>query len=286
LRILAAFAHRVLHLTAHMNLFVPVLLALGALMLPPQPDAEGHDRAHLSKSVQLRIFALLAANAVFFSVLGGALLCRYLLPMYPLVILLAVSTLYQRVRWWPVLAVLSAAAFVAGIFIDPPYGFAPEDNLAYARMIRLQQAAIAQLVEHYSGSVVLSAWPATDELSKPELGYVKQPFAVYSIDDFSYAQIARAADTPGSYSTALVFSTKIDPPNPFLSLIPHSEALDQKYFGLHYDLPPEAIAQQLGGTIVWKERSSDQWAAVLRFNRQFEARMNPPARPEPTSKPI
>lgn len=286
LRILAAFAHRVLHLTAHMNLFVPVLLALAALLLPPQPDADGNDRAHLSKSVQLRIFVLLAANAVFFSVLGGALLCRYLLPMYPLVILLAVSTLYRRVRWWPALALLSAAAFIAGIFINPPYGFAPEDNLAYARMIRLQQAAIHQLQTRYSGSVVLSAWPATDELSKPELGYVKQPFAVYPIDDFSYAQIVRAAASPGSYSTALVFSTKIDPPNPLLNLIPHGEALDEKYFGLHHDLPPKVIAQQLGGTIVWEKRSGSQWAAILRFNRQFEARMNPPTQPEPMPNPI
>ncbi len=286
-RILAAFAHRVLHLTAHMNLFVPVMLALGALLLlPPQPDDGGHDRAHLSRSVQLRIFVLLAANAGFFSILGGALLCRYLLPMYPLVILLAVSALYRRVRWWPALAVLSAAAFLAGIFIDPPYGFAPEDNLAYARMVRLQQAAIAQLVAHYSGSVVLSAWPATDELTKPELGYVKEPFAVYAIDDFSYAQIARAAETPGSYSTALVFSTKIDPPNPFLSLIPHGEALDEKYFGLHHDLPPGAIAQQLGGTIVWKKQVDSQWAAILRFNRRFDARVNPPDKAEPAPKPI
>jgi hypothetical protein len=41
LRILAAFGHRVLHLTAHMNLFVPVLMTIAALLLSPRPDAEG-----------------------------------------------------------------------------------------------------------------------------------------------------------------------------------------------------------------------------------------------------
>ena len=41
LRILAAFGHRVLHLTAHMNLFVPVLMAFAALLLRPRPDARG-----------------------------------------------------------------------------------------------------------------------------------------------------------------------------------------------------------------------------------------------------
>ena len=80
------------------------------------------------------ILILLLVNALLFSVLGGALLCRYLLPMYPLVLLLAVSTFYRRVPYWQALAVLSAAAFVTGLFVNPPYGFAPEDNLAYAQV--------------------------------------------------------------------------------------------------------------------------------------------------------
>jgi len=276
LRFLAAFTHRVLHLTAHMNLFVPVLLGLAALLLPPRTNEAGRELVALSRATQLRILVLLAANAVFFSVLGGALLCRYLLPMYPLVLLLAVSALYRRVLWWPALVLLSAGAFVAGIFIDPPYGFAPEDNLAYARMIRLHQTAIAQLQARYAGATVLSAWPATDELSKPQLGYVKEPFAVYAIDDFSVQQIDHAAETPGSYSAALVFSTKIEPANPLFTLGPRNRQLDEQYFGLHHDLPPEAIASKLGGTIVWKQYSSNgsMWAALLRFNREFETRLD------------
>lgn len=273
LRFLAALAHRILHLTAHMNLFVPVLLGFAALLLPPRPGPDGSDRPTLSSTVLSRILALLISNAILFSILGGALLCRYLLPMYPLVLLLAVTAIYRRVRFWPVLAALSAAAFVAGIFINPPYGFAPEDNLAYARMIRLHQAAIRQLQSNFSGSTVLSAWPASDELSKPELGYVKTPFAVFPIDDFSGPQIARAAATPGSYSTALVFSTKIDPPTPF-TLGPFSRQLDEQYFGLHRDLSPEAIAHQLGGTLTWQQNDRQgQWAAVLRFHRQYEAQI-------------
>ena len=40
LRVLLAFAHRVLHITAHMNLFVPVLLMLACMMLQPVEDRE------------------------------------------------------------------------------------------------------------------------------------------------------------------------------------------------------------------------------------------------------
>jgi 4-amino-4-deoxy-L-arabinose transferase-like glycosyltransferase len=272
LRILAAFGHRVLHLTAHMNLFVPVLMTVAAMLLNPRPDAEGHDRASICPAARRRIFVLLLVNALLFSVLGGALLTRYLLPMYPLVLLVAVTTFYRRVPLWHGLALFSAVAFAVGLFINPPYGFAPEDNLEYARIVRLHLAGIAQLNHRYAGATVLSAWPMTDELTRPELGYLKQPYDVYRLEDFTAAQIARAAGEPEKYSAALVFSTKYDPPSPLMSLGPASQAADERFFGLHHDLPPEAIAMELHGALVWKKEDQGQWIALIRFNRQFEAR--------------
>jgi hypothetical protein len=271
LRILAAFSHRILHLTAHMNLFVPVLMALAALLLDPRPDADGHDRAMLHPAAQLRIFLLLLVNALLFSVLGGALLTRYLLPMYPLLLLVAVTTFYRRVPYWHGLALLSAAAFVVGLFINPPYGFSPEDNLAYAHVVRMHQAGIAQLTKLNPGATVLTAWPVSDELTKPELGYVKQPWDVCLINDFTAAQINRAAGEPQAYSAALAFSTKYEPPSPLFLF--GGEAVDERYFGLHHDLPPERIAGQLGGTLEWKRDDDGMWIALMRFNRQIEARM-------------
>jgi hypothetical protein len=276
LRFLAAFGHRLLHLTAHMNMFVPVLLTVAALMLNPRRDADGKEKPRLSNSVLWRIFFVILVNAFLFSVLGGALLTRYLLQMYPLVLLIAVSTFSHRVPFWQSLAVLSAAAFIAGLFINPPYRFAPEDNLEYARVIRLHMAGIVQLNKHFAGSTVLSAWPVSDELSKPELGYVRAPYQVYKLEDFTQQQIDRAAAEPGAYSSALVFSTKYDPSSPLLSLGPRSQALDERYFGLHHDMQPEAIAVRLHGSLVWKREDHNQWIALLRFNRQFEARTHVP----------
>jgi hypothetical protein len=160
---------------------------------------------------------------------------------------------------------------VAGLFINPPYGFAPEDNLAYAHVVRMHQSGIAQLAKLYPDAAVLTAWPMSDELKRPELGYVKKPWDVVAIDDFSPAQIARAAEEPEAYSAALVFSTKYDPSSPLLKL--GGEAMDERYFGLHHDLPPEAIAQQLGGTLVWKRDDEGMWVALIRFNRPVEARL-------------
>ena len=279
-RILAAFGHRVLHLTAHMNLFVPVLMALAALLLSPLPDVDGGERAAIPGPALRRILSVLLVNALVFSVLGGALLTRYLLPMYPLVLLLVVTTLYRRVPLWQGLAALSAGAFVLGIFINPPYGFAPEDNLAYAHVVRLQMAGIKELNKRYAGSTVLTAWPMTDELTRPELGYLKTPYDVYRLEDFSEGQIERAAGEPEKYSAALVFSTKYDPPSPLFTLGPASKALDERFFGLHHDLPPEAIAIALHGSLVWKQEDQGQWVALIRFNRQFEATLQmPPGQP-------
>jgi hypothetical protein len=275
-RILAAFGHRLLHLTAHMNMFVPVLMTCAAMMLKPRLQPDGRERAGLSHGVLWRILILLLVNALEFSVLGGALLTRYLLPMYPLVLLVAVATFYRRVPWWHLLALGCAGAFIVGLFINPPYRFAPEDNLAYAKVVRMHLAGIAQLTRRYKGATVLSAWPVTDELTRPELGYVKQPWDVYRLEDFTPEQIARAAAEPEKYSAALVFSTKYDPPVLGLSLGPKSEALDERYFGLHHDLPPEAIAEQLHGALVWRweDKGQGQWIALIRFNRQFEARLD------------
>jgi hypothetical protein len=275
LRILAAFVHRILHLTAHMNLFMPVGIACAALILDPRTDAAGNERVAIDRTVLRTIFVLLLVNAIEFSVLGGALLTRYLLPMYPLVLLLAVTTLYRRVPYWQALTAISAAAFVAGIFINPPYGFAPEDNITYARVARMHLAGIAQLRKLAPDSTVLTAWPMTDELTRPELGYVKQPWEVERIEDFTEGQIARAADEPEKYSSALVFSTKYDPPSPLLSLGAKSEAIEERlgeqYFGQHHDMAPETIAHRLGGTLLWKSEQQGMWIALIKFDRQFEA---------------
>ena len=273
LRILIALAHRLLHVTAHMNLFVPVALMLACMLLDPLKEADGSPRPRIAIEDQAIFYVVIAANVLCFSVLGGALLTRYLLPLYPLIILLCVNTFRRRMRAWPALVAFSAIAFIAGLFVNPPYRFAPEDNLAYSTVIRLHQAAIAEIVAHYQHNTVLTAWPATDELSKPELGYVAQPIKVTAIDNFSYAQIQKAQQQPETYSVALLFSTKYDPPHLPLSLGQRNEQIDKRFFDFHTDLSPTTIARILQGDLVWREQHKGQWAAVLHFNRQEEAEL-------------
>ena len=194
------------------------------------------------------------------------MLARYLLPLYPLILLLCVSTWRRRVQQWPWIVVLSVVAFLAGLFVNPPYRFAPEDNLTYRSMIVMQQRAIAQVLHRAPGGTVLTAWPVTDELTRPELGYVRKPAHVIAIDNFSLSQIDAAANLRG-YDAALVFSTKYEAINSPEWMRFGNGDWNQKYFGEHYDLPPELIARLLHGDLVWRAQSRGLWTAVLLFSR-------------------
>lgn len=274
LRIAAALLHRALHLTAHMNLFVPVLCACASLLLVPRNGAEGRQPPALPRNAWLPLAWVVGANWLVFSVLGGALLTRYLLPLYPLVLLVCVATFWRRVPAWGGLVALSAFAFVLGLFFNPPYRFAPEDNLTYSDAIQLDRHAIHQVVTSFPHQTVLTAWPVSDELTRPELGYMKTAVPVVTIDDFSAAEITRAAAVRDSFSVGLIFSTKYDPPHlPFL-LGHRSEALDRQYFGFHQDLSPDAIASMLGGKVVWREERNGLWAAVVHFDRPQAAQLH------------
>ncbi len=273
-RFVLALAQRLMQITVYMNLFVPVLCMVAAMFLPALLQADGTKRPRVSWNAQAQIGIILLANVLFFSLLGGALLARYLLPLYPLILLLCVSTWRRRVLQWPWIVALSVVAFLAGLFVNPPYRFAPEDNLTYRSMIVMQQQAIAQVLRRAAGGTVLTAWPASDELTRPELGYVRQPVLVVAIDNFSLPQIEAAMQRPG-YDAALVFSTKYEAVNTPAWLRFGDGAWNRKYFDEHSDLPPELIARILHGNVVWRAGSRGLWTAVLLFNRPQMAMLHP-----------
>ena len=269
-RVAVSFWHRVVHLTVHMNLYVPVVATVAALRMPAV-------RARAARLTALRpawmaVGIILAGNALAFSILGGALLTRYLLPMYPLVLLLCVAVWQSRgPRVLYGLSALTAVAFLAGLFFNPPYSFAPEDNLTYRDFVLLHASAIAVIAHRFPEATVLSAWPATAEMQHPELGYTGRPIKTVSIDNFDREQIEHAAQDPGAYDTALIFSTKWVPPPGRFSLSRATESSDARYFDFHRDLKPSQVAELLHGDVVWQASRNGEWAAVLRFPRSLDA---------------
>ena len=271
-RILLSLWHRLLHLTTHMNMFVPVMCAIAAILIPITPSSP---KQTISPRTFAAIFTILIANWIVFSILGGALLTRYLLPMYPLVLLVCIAIWRRHLGQWIWLAALTTIAFLCGIWINPPYAFAPEDNLTYRDMVVLHLQAIHLIQRQFPQAIVLSAWPATAEMMRPELGYTRTAIRTVQVENFSFDEIQKAAADPGAYDTALIFSTKWEPAANRLNLGKPNEHADAKYFDFHHDLTPHEVAALLHGSIVWQNQRKGEWAAVLRFPRAVDANLTP-----------
>ena len=272
LRIPLALGLRLWQVFGHFGLYLLSVGGLLAMRRSPQ-TINSVVRPRIAIWIQMAFLVILCAYLGFLSVVGGAVLARYLLPVVPLVILVLVSTLWRRVRYWRLVVVLVAIAFVAGLFTNPPYGFAMEDNLAYRDYVMMHAEADRFLALRYPRARVLTAWPASDELSRSWLGYVSRPFPVVRIEDFTAGQVAIAAAARNQFDVALVFSTKYQPVRPLLEDWLPWQTIKVKYFGYHRDLPPEEIAAQLGGRVVFQKNSDGQWVAVIGFEREEDANL-------------
>jgi hypothetical protein len=275
LRVLLALMMRLWQTFGYMNLHLLTLAALLAMWCPPLQD-ENKARPRIAGDIQLSFLIVIVAYGLVMALVGGAVLARYMLPVIPLVIIVCVSTLWRRVRLWRGVAAIVALAFVAGWFVNPPYGFSLEDNLAYQDYILLHQRAERFVEARYPMARVLTAWPASDELTRPYLGYVQRPMRVFRIADFSAEQLMSGADLRSSFDMALVFSTKYEPPYPLLGRWHLWQEWKTRFFGYHRDVPPAAAAQILGGRLVYSETRHGQWVGVIELERVEEAQGSQP----------
>jgi 4-amino-4-deoxy-L-arabinose transferase-like glycosyltransferase len=272
LRVLLALGLRLWQVVGYLNLYLLTLAALLAMWLPPLQDT-GEDRKRISLEVQFSFLAVVAAYVLAMALVGGAVLARYMLPVVPLVIVVLVSTVRRRVRLWRGVIAIVALAFVSALFVNPPYGFSIEDNLAYRNYILLHQHAEDFVEARYPMARVLTAWPASDELTRPYLGYVTRPMRVFRIEDFTIEQLMAASDLRSNFNVALVFSTKYDPPHPWFERWRTWQRWKAEFFGYHRDIPPAAAAQILGGRLVYNDVRDGQWAGVIEMEQVEEARM-------------
>lgn len=270
LRIFLALVMRLWQSFGYLHLFVLTALTIWAMTASPLVD-ERIERPRIAIPVQCLLCAVAVAYIAAMAIIGGAVLARYMLPVVPLVILVCVSTLWRRKSYWMALVAGVVIAFSAGLFMNPPYGFALEDNLAYRDYIQMHQRAAHLLESHPPRSAVLTAWPASDELTRPYLGYVSSPLKVIRVEDFSVHEIITAAQAESLYDAAFLFSTKYEPAHPLLENWSWWQNVKMRYFGFHQDVPPEAVSKVLGGRIVLEEHRCGQWIAVIEIEKAEDA---------------
>ena len=267
LRFVLALGLRLWQAFGYLHLWLLTLGMLLAMLLPAVNDS-GIVRSRIAIPVQMIFLVVVKVYVIAMALIGGAVLARYMLPAVPLVIIVGVSTLRRRLRYWPAAVAVVAVAFVAAWFWNPPYGFSPEDNLAYRDYILLHQDAERFLEARYPMAHALTAWPASDELTRPWLGYVTRPVQVVRIEDFSLEEVLSAAEFRSHFEVALAFSTKYEPAHPLLDRWKAWEELKRQFFGFHRDLAPGAVAHILGGRVVFSEERKGQWVAVIEMERE------------------
>ena len=298
-RFVLALGMRLWQTFGYLHLWVLTICMLLAMMLPPiklagtragvpaphKPEDGEAERPRIAVPAQMIFLAVAVTYVIGMAVIGGAVLARYMLPVVPLVIIVAVSTLWRRLRYWPAAISFVAIAFVAAWFWDPPYGFSPEDNLAYRDYVVMHEDAERFLEARYPMARVLTAWPASDELTRPWLGYITRPMRVIRIEDFSLDEVLAAADLGSDvegldaersgFDVALVFSTKDTPEHSMFERWGKWQEWKRRYFGFHRDLPAAAVAHILGGRIVFSEQRKHQSVAVIAVERAEVARRLP-----------
>ena len=92
-------------------------MLLAMWMLPPQRDS-GLERRRISIPVQMIFYVVVLTYVVAMALIGGAVLARYMLPVVPLVIILSVSTLWRRLRFWRAAVACRRAGIRGGLVLE------------------------------------------------------------------------------------------------------------------------------------------------------------------------
>ena len=221
----------------------------------------GTEAQSKSRDLILLAAAMVAAYVLMLSVVGGAVLPRYLLPIVPLFILVAVGLVWRMPKAIArATCGIALAGFVAAWFINPPYPFPYEDNLSYADFIRLHQDAARYLESRPSGERFLTAWPATDELARPFLGYVTKPLSVVPLEGLTENDFASVS--PESFDLLFVYSRKWEPPNNWLPRLPVFQRAQERHFGYAPQMSNEELVSRFHLKLLRQFERRGQWARI------------------------
>ncbi len=198
LRVLAALARRACYLFISDGHFIGTGVVIYAFRRMP-----------LLRDRAWRVAAsFCAAHVLVVSLVGGAVLERYLLPVLPvLYAAFAVSLQTLRIRPRRLATAALVVCLVAANFIFPPYPFPFENNLAYVSFTELEME-VGAAVALYPGNIV-TTFPLQGTFGNPDLGFVEKARASSEIPDFRAATIDKLLAVPPE--VMVVYSTEYDP---------------------------------------------------------------------------
>ena len=209
-----------------------------------------------------------ATHVLLVSLLGGAELERYLLPVIPMLYIAMAAAFSVLGPFWRNTGIsLVAAGLVAGAYLNPPYPFPFENNLAMIDFVELHRDAARFLEQNYPAKTIYTAWPLIGALRNPAFGYVNRPLDAKETTDFHPQSFATL--DPRSVEVLALYSRTWEPAWSVLRWEPIERFLAQ-----YYDYEPEITADELrrrfGMMLVRRWSRRGQWIEV--YTRPFNPR--------------
>jgi len=202
---------------------------------------------------------LAAAHVLLVSVLGGAVLERYLVPVLPLLYIGFAAAIWQYARRWRIVnAGLLAAALVIANFVNPPYPFPFENNLAFTDFVTLDVQAAEYLQAHFPRAKIATVFPLASAFRRPEFGYVRHPLNIREISNFRAANVAPLAHE--NVEVLVLYSEAWDP----MGLMQNRTWTD--FLRRYYDYEPPVGSNELrvllGARPVARWTRRGQWVEI------------------------
>lgn len=208
-----------------------------------------------------RIAALfVAAHVALVTILGGAVLERYLLPALPLVYTaFAISFAACGPRLRIAGPAVMAAALAIANFVNPPYPFPFENNLAFASFVSLQEQAARFLQANYPTGKVATTFPFAGALRRPEFGYVSQRMQVRELKDFGEANVSALRNE--DVTLFVLYPTAWDPWH--LLENRYWAAFLRRYYGYQPQISSTNAATMLQMRSVVRWTKNGQWIEIF-----------------------
>lgn len=204
--------------------------------------------------------AVFLGEVLLVTFLGGAELERYLLPALPILyIAIAVAWTGLTPRWRAASTLALTTGLIAGWFVNPPFPFPYENNLAMTDFVRLDQQAAAYLQRNDSGETIYTAWPLTAALRTPEFGYVRSALKTAETSDLRPSTL-RKLDAARVHVLVL-YSRTWDPPWGVLRIPLVAEFLE-RYYDYEPSLTPEQARAWLHLERVARWDRRGQWIEI------------------------
>jgi hypothetical protein len=200
------------------------------------------------------------AHVVMVSVLGGAELERYLLPALPL-LYIAMGAAFSTLRpmWRNAGLAVVAAGLMLGLFVNPPYPFPFENNLAMVDFVDLHRDAAQYLETSYPNQTVYTAWPLTGALRDPAFGYVAKKLATFETSDFRYTTLNRL--DPKGVDVLVLYSRTWEPRWSVLEW-PLVERFLRHFYEYEPQMNSEQVREHFGLVQIKRWTQRGQWIEI------------------------